>query len=306
MLQEIFYWIFNMSITAWLTGMVIMLIRSIRRIPRRVVCFLWLIPFIRMVLPFGVNTDYGLMGIISELAKRPTIVLVSKEAEFDSFASFLNHAQAKYEYYPQIVYKSDTLDNVFAAASVVWIIVALAVMLMLVTVYFTTMRQIKSAKRVEGNVYTSSKVDTPGVYGIISPRILLPLKYKAHEPDVVLLHERMHVRRGDNLWRMLAFLVVAVHWFNPLAWVFLRLVMTDLELACDEAVLASPNAPDAKSYASALLEYKSSPTLFASAFGGARIKVRIENILSYKKMTVCSSIAFLFMALAIAAVLLTN
>ena len=104
----------------------------------------------------------------------------------------------------------------------------------------------------------------------------------------------------------LAFLTAALHWFNPLAWVFLKLYLSDVELACDESVLAGL-PPDARGlYAHALLDTAQSKTLFASAFGGARLRTRIEHILSFKKMTVLSAAAFGILAAGIAYILLVN
>ncbi len=306
MLQEIFYWIFNMSITACITGLLLMLIRSIKKIPRRFTVFLWLIPFIRMAVPFGINTGYSLMGLLSDAATRPVIVMVKNYNYVNNdYFSVLNHAAAKESYLP-VIYKTNVLDNIFAIASVVWIIVALAIMLMLITVYFTTMRQLKDAKRVKDNVYFSDKVDTPAVYGILRPKIVLPYKYSDKDIDMILLHERAHIRRADNLWRMLAFIITAVHWFNPLAWVFLKMVLNDLELACDERVLAGSGAPGAKEYAACLLECKQGPNVFTSAFGGAKIKTRIEHVLNFKKASVISLAVFTVFAVVIAWVLLTN
>jgi beta-lactamase regulating signal transducer with metallopeptidase domain len=105
---------------------------------------------------------------------------------------------------------------------------------------------------------------------------------------------------------VIAFLVVAVHWFNPLSWIFLKAFLADLELSCDERVLVKLGADRSKEYASALLECKQGATVFASAFGGARIRTRIENILSFRKLTWFSLMAFIALISVIFYVLLTN
>ena len=116
----------------------------------------------------------------------------------------------------------------------------------------------------------------------------------------------MHIRRADNLWRILAFLIVASHWFNPLCWLFLKCFLSDLELSCDERVVAKLGYDRAKEYALSLLESRPGTTVFASAFGGAKIRTRIENILSFKKMTWLSLTVFVAPIGAICYVLLTN
>lgn len=120
------------------------------------------------------------------------------------------------------------------------------------------------------------------------------------------LHEKAHIRTFDNMWRIIAFLIVAVHWFNPLCWLFLKKFLADLELSCDERVLAKLGADRAKDYASSLLESRQGTTVFASAFGGAKIRTRIENILSFKKLTWISFTVFVALIGVIFYVLLTN
>ncbi len=123
---------------------------------------------------------------------------------------------------------------------------------------------------------------------------------------MILLHEKMHIRRADNLWRAVAFLIVSAHWFNPLGWVFLKQFLADLELSCDERVLAKLGEDRAQEYAHALLDSQRGKTVFAFAFGGAKIRTRIENILSFRKMTGFSLAAFAVLVGMMIWVLVTN
>ena len=302
MLQEVFYWIFNMSITAALTGILVMLVRMIKKIPRRIMVFLWLVPFLRMTVPLGLNSPYSLMTLISKITTKTIVVFQPTE---DISFSMMNSVMAANTYFP-ITYKVNILDDIFGVASVIWIIVSLAILLMLIIIYFTTIHEIKDSTQLKDNIYLSEKVTSPAVYGIIRPRIILPLSYKDKDIELIIQHEKTHIRGLDNLWRMIAFTVVAVHWFNPLAWMFLRALLADLELSCDERVLVKLGVDRSKEYATALLECRQGPTVFASAFGGARIRTRIENVLSFRKLTWISLVAFVALIGIIFYVLLTN
>lgn len=302
MLQEVFYWIFNMSITAALTGVIIMLVRLIKQIPRRIAVFLWVIPFLRMTIPFGLNSPYSLMSLLSKITTKTIVVYQPAD---DVAFSMMNSVMAADSYFP-ITYKIAFLDKVFGVASVIWIIVFLAILLMLAVTYFTTLYEMKDATHLHNNIYLSDKIISPAVYGIIKPRIILPVSYKDKDIELIILHEKMHIRRADNLWRMLAFLIAAAHWFNPICWVLLKLFLADLELSCDECVLVKLGDSRAKEYARSLLESRQGATVFASAFGGAKIRTRIENILSFKKMTWFSLTVFIALIGAIFYVLLTN
>ena len=302
MLQEVFYWIFNMSITAALTGILVMLVRMIKKIPRRIMVFLWLVPFLRMTVPLGLNSPYSLMTLISKITTKTIVVFQPTE---DISFSMMNSVMAANTYFP-ITYKVNILDDIFGVASVIWIIVSLAILLMLIIIYFTTIHEIKDSTHLKDNIYLSEKVTSPAVYGIIRPKIILPLSYKDKDIELIIQHEKTHIRGLDNLWRMIAFMVVAVHWFNPLAWMFLRALLADLELSCDERVLVKLGTDRSKEYATALLECRQGPTVFASAFGGARIRTRIENVLSFRKLTWISLVAFVALIGIIFYVLLTN
>ena len=302
MLQEVFYWIFNMSITAALTGVLIMLVRLIKGIPRRMTTFLWIIPFLRMTIPLGLDSPYSLMTLLSKITTKTIVVF--QPTDKISF-SMMNSVMAANSYFP-ITYKVNILENIFSVASVIWAVVALAIVLMLTAIYCTTLFEIKDSKYLRENVYLSEKISSPAVYGVLRPKIVLPAPYKDRDIELIVQHEKTHIRGLDNLWRMIAFLIVAVHWFNPFSWLFLKAFLADLELSCDERVLVKLGADRSKEYASALLECKQGATVFASAFGGARIRTRIENILSFRKLTWISLAAFIALISVIFYVLLTN
>ena len=302
MLQEVFYWIFNMSITATLTGVIIMIIRQIKKIPRRLTTFLWIIPFLRMTFPLGLNSPYSLMSLLSKLTTKTIVVFHPTD---DIAFSMTNSVMAADTYFP-ITYKVNILEDIFSVASVVWIIVSLSILLMLAVTYFTTVYEIKNSAHLKDNIYLSEKIVSPAVYGIIKPKIILPASYKVRNVELIILHEKTHIRSLDNLWRIIAFVIVAIHWFNPLSWLFLKGFLADLELSCDERVITKIGYDRAKDYASSLLESKQGVTVFASTFGGAKIHTRIENIVSFKKLTWLSLTVFIALIGAIFYVLLTN
>ena len=123
MLQEVFYWIFNMSIAAAITGMIIMIVRQIKKIPRRLTTFLWIIPFLRMTFPVGLNSPFGLMSLLSKLTTKTIVVYQPTD---DIAFSMTNSVMAADTYFP-ITYKVNILEDIFSAASVVWIIVSLSI-----------------------------------------------------------------------------------------------------------------------------------------------------------------------------------
>lgn len=264
--------------------------------------FLWLVPFLRMTVPLGLNSPYSLMTLLLKITTKTVVVFQPTE---DISFSMMNSVMAANSYFP-ITYKVNILDDIFGVASIIWIIVSLSILLMLIIIYATTMHEIKDSTHLKENVYLSEKVTSPAVYGILRSRIILPVSYKNRDVELILQHEKAHIRGLDNLWRMIAFMVVALHWFNPIAWIFLRAFLADLELSCDERVLVRIGPDHTKEYATTLLECRQGPTVFASAFGGARIRTRIENVLSFRKLTWISLMVFVALIGVIFYVLLTN
>lgn len=301
MLGEIFYWIFNMSIAAAICGLPVLIIRSIRRIPRRVSVFLWLIPFIRMVLPVGIAGKYGLMTLLSRFTTK-TVTVYEEEGLIWTAMNYMMAAES----YEPLTYKTDLLRGLFASAAWIWLVVSLSLIIAFFIVYFVTLGELRDARHIEGNVYVSEKVTSPALYGIVKPIIILPPDYSESDVKYILMHERAHARRGDNIVRLLALVTACVHWFNPLAWLFLKLLFSDIELACDEAVLGKCDPSERKEYAHVLVSAVERTSVFASSFGGAKIRLRVENILSYKKISAVSAVSFAALLIAIAYILLTN
>lgn len=302
MLGEIFYWIFNMSIAATICMVPVWLVRLIKKIPRRIFVWLWLVPLVRMCIPVGITSKYGIMALLSRFTtKTVTVVQIGN----DSALTMMNHVMGANNYFP-ITYKVNLLEDLFNVTAVIWLVVALAAILTMTVIYLITLGEVKDAQKLKENVYISDKIKTPAVYGITNPKIILPTEYDANQLTFILMHEKAHIRRNDNFIRLFAFVVVCIHWFNPFAWLLLKMLDSDIELACDETVLSGCNETERKEYAYALLSTAEKTNVFAASFGGAKIRIRIENILSFKKISYFSVVAFSVLIIAICYILLTN
>ena len=305
MLGEVFYWLFNMSLAASLVGLIVLALCAISRLPRRFACWLWLIPLFRMWIPVGMGSRWSLMTLLSKLTTRTVVVWERGDMSF----ACTNMVMAANSYFP-VTYRINLLEHLFRTVAAIWLAVAAAILIALAWLYITTKRELRDATHWRENIYLSDKITSPALYGIFRPRIILPCGWESREDlALILAHENAHARHGDNLWRVVAFVTAAIHWFNPLAWFFLRSALSDMELYCDERVLKRLSPEERKSYALALVNSARAmreKNLFASAFGGAGIRVRIDRILNYHRLSLFSTVCFALLALAIAFVLLTN
>lgn len=300
-----------MSILGTAYGLLLYTLRLIKGFPGFGSYALWGVVFVRLICPVGFTSRYSLLSLISQAFSRVIVktVTVYENTAGESILPELtlsNTVRAAESYRP-VTYKTNILEGFFKSAAVVWVIIAAAAILTAVILYLLSASELGKAIHIRDNIYQGSMVDTPTVYGIRKPRIILPPGGEQEYLDQVLLHERIHIRRRDNLWRMLAILTACIHWFNPFVWFFLKSFLNDCELACDEKAVRYMKEEERKDYARALLALASKEkTVFSTAFGSSRVKVRIRSVLSYRKLTAFSTASFLLMTIVIVFLLLTN
>jgi beta-lactamase regulating signal transducer with metallopeptidase domain len=315
MLHQIFYWVLNMSILASVFGILIYTLRYIKGFPKLASYVLWAVILVRMLCPVGISSEYSLLNLISNASEWQIVRTIPLEGPKDTGSaltqrmpqlSLSNTIQEADSYHP-VVYKSNMFADFIKVASVVWIIVLTAEVIAIIFLYCLTQTELKKAVHLRGIVYEGDMVNAPAVFGIIKPKLILPTGMKKEHLRYILAHEKVHIRRHDNLWRMLAILAACIHWFNPLSWLFLRCFLKDCELACDETAIKMMNQEERKKYAMALLSCACDDiTVFSSSFGSSKVKVRITNVLSYRRLTLFSAVCFILMVLTAAYLVLTN
>ena len=301
MKTDVFYWLLNMSIHGSLVLLAVLALRKIPKLPCGFRYILWSLPALRLIMPFAIRGQFNLMALLEKLGTR-RITLTPTQS--NTFLGMANSVTAADSYFP-ITYESNVLSNLFSVASTVWAIVAIACMITAAILFFFIQRELRNTT-IQDDYHLSPKVSVPILCGILHPKIILPHGVSEQELPYILLHERIHISRQDNLWRCFAVLLCCLHWFNPLCWLSLQYFFADMELSCDEAVIRHFDTQQRKEYAMALLNTNQQQTLFLSAFGGAKIRLRIARILSYKKLTLTSTLVLVVFFAAIAMVLITN
>ena len=294
MMDNVFYFILNMSLASGFVIAALLLVRLIKPLPKRIVYPLWTLAFFRLLFPFTLSTDWSLFNFTGGLVKRLITVETITQGKIpvpgaEKWAA-MNMIGAAERYMP-IEYQTESLRHIFTVSANVWAFVAVGTLLAACILYMLTLTELRKAVPVKGNLYRSDMLLSPVLIGVFRPKIILPpgLDPESPEGKMVLAHENIHRQRLDNLWRMLAAGAACVHWFNPLVWVMLKAFFTDMELSCDEAVVRKGmyNAEERQAYASALLRFAEEKRfLISTAFGRSRVRVRIVNVLNYKRLTV--------------------
>ena len=168
----------------------------------------------------------------------------------------------------------------------IWAAGCVVLLLYAVCSYILLKRKTGAAFNNVENIYICDDIDTPFILGTLSPKIYIPSLLTEEERGYVIAHEKAHLKRLDCVWKPLGFILLAVYWFNPLSWVAYILLCRDIELACDERVIADKDIEYKKQYAMTLLNCSSPKKMVSAcplAFGEVSVKTRIKTVLNYKK-----------------------
>ena len=305
MLSTIFYLIMNMGITASVIGFALIILHRMKAIPRFGAYALWSLVLVRLLIPFSFSSRVSLFNFTGSLIKK---VVALSPLQHDGGLTISNAIGAADQYFP-VVFKSEALKNLFDTAAIVWLIAASAALIASTVLYALTASELKKAEPLGNNIYKTDMVSTPLVFGVFKQKIIIPSSLAGDEKGLgyVLIHEKVHIKRHDNLWRIISVFIACIHWFNPFVWIFLRMFLSDMELACDTGAIKKMSMEGRKEYAGTLLNYGSGQKiLMSTAFGCSKIKVRVMNVITYRKLTTLAFVFSILFITLITVVLLAN
>lgn len=291
-MTELFYTILNMSISAGILILAVLLLRLFfRRAPKWVSVLLWGLVAVRLILPFVPESSLSLMPKAEWVT--PDTFYTEENTFFDSVPA--DRIKIDTEIVEDVVYYYKVVDppieihrgvSPVFVLNCIWLAGVAAMLVYMLVSYIRVMRCVRGARQFRDNIYTSESVSSPFVLGLIRPRIYLPENMDAVSMSYVIAHEEAHLRRLDHLWKPFGFLLLAVHWFNPLIWIGYILLCRDIEMACDERVVRGMNEEERADYSEALLECSVNRKIISAcplAFGEIGAKARIKTVLNYKK-----------------------
>ncbi len=308
----LFLKILNMSITAGYIILGVMAVRLLlKKAPKKYAYLLWSIVGFRLVCPvtfvselsifnlglfrtntvpaaFGSRIQYVAEEVVSDIAENtvvePAVQISDGVVAVDSalHTSGLDTASAA---------SAVSYDLGMSVAAAVWCVGVLILLVYGAVSYIRLRRRMEYAVLLKDNVYRSDQVRSPFILGFIRSKIYIPFRLEEHVQEYVLAHERYHLKRCDHIIKPIAFLVLAVHWFNPLCWVAFYLMSKDMEMSCDEKVLA--DFENKKVYSTILLSFAANrrfPSPSPLAFGETGVSSRIKNVLHWKKPGICLTV----------------
>ena len=309
-MNELFLKIINMSISAsWLVLAVLILRFVLKKAPKWINVLLWGIVAIRLICPFSFEST---LSLIPSAETIPLNIGMDSTPTINSGISAINNAVNP------IISQSNTpmagssvnlLQITIGIYEYIWIFGMIALALYTAISYWRLRRKVDTAVRYKDNIFQSENVSFPFVLGIIKPRIYLPFKMNGQYLEYVVAHEQAHICRKDHWWKPLGFLLLMIHWFNPLMWLAYVLLCRDIELACDEKVIKELGNEQRGDYTQALVACSVNRRMIAAcplAFGEVSVKERVKSVMNYKKPAFWVIIISVIVCVGVAVCFLTN
>lgn len=302
-MNSLFTSVLEISWQAGLIALAVMAVRPLlRRAPRRAVCMLWLLVALRLLLPARLTVE---SPVSLQQPESPPIQAYQELRQQEKVYVSAPPEQRLEMAGPAAAQGFALLDQLPA----IWL-TGVGCMALYMALSLLRMRwRLRAAPRIQDNVYRCTDWSTPFVLGVLAPRIYVPETVSEQDFPQVLAHERCHIRRWDHVWKPLAFLLLAVNWFNPVLWAAYVLLGRDMESACDEMVLKNATPSQRAAYSRALVACAAQPKMAAVcplAFGEVAVKERVKNVLNYKKPALWAVILLVVAAAIIGVCLLTK
>lgn len=308
-MTAIFERVLNMSLTGSIVIAVVLLARLLlRRAPKIYSYMLWAVVLFRLLCPISLSAGLSVLKPLpvtttqglSTVTYRPVEPVIPVSGELGREVARAESAETV---------KAETGAQAMTLAAAVWLTVGGALAGCSLVQYTVLRRKLREAVPYRGEILLSDKIRTPFVMGVLSPKIYLPWDTPQEERRFIIAHERQHIHRGDPLWKLLGYLALCVHWFNPLVWLAFFLGGKDMEMSCDEAVLNCLGEDIRADYSQALLRLATHKRLIAGmplAFGEGETKGRVRNMARWRRPKVWVSGICAVLCLAVLAVCALN
>ena len=301
-MNSIFYSLLSLSMSASVIAAVLIVIRPLtKKLPKYVLCLSWSLVAFRLLCPFTLKSALSLMPRRTAEVSAGSVIYVlhsvASVSPADPASQSAESAQAA------------GVSTVIGLIPIIWAFGTALMFAYSAFSYFRVRRSVRECVMIEKNVYLCDHLPTAFILGILRPKIYIPSSVHNDEIGYILTHERAHLKRLDHLWKPLGYTLLAVYWFNPLMWAAYFFLCRDIELACDEKVIASLGENAKKPYSALLLDSSVPRRTLAAcplAFGENSVKERIKNVLSYKKPALWVITASILALVALSVCFLTN
>lgn len=282
-MDGLFLGILNLSLYGSFAIVAVLILRFLlKKSPKSISYGLWLVVFLALILPVRIKTSYSPMPVGIESFRQEKLYQAVPQAE--SGISVVDDFVAERTPVRKLGEEVFPMERMVEGASVVWFAGTVILLAYGMISSRKLRKKLKNGEKLEPNVYQVEGLPTAFVMGM-PPCIYLPADLTKEEREYVLCHERIHIKRHDMRMKQGAFVILCLHWFNPLVWLAFRCMEADMESSCDEKVLEKMGTDIKKGYSLSLVRLSAEERWFGTplAFGEKPIKTRVKHILQYKK-----------------------
>ena len=321
-MNRIFSTLLTMSIgAAWLILIVILLRLLLKQAPKWVNCVLWGFVGLRLVCPFVPESRFSLMPGVFRMQNRYGSAVDQTFAQSPVVGGNLSQTVTDGAGAAGLTgiptgagavatgFGGGLFQQILSVGSILWLIGVIVLLGYAVYSYLRVRRQVSEAVWMRENFWVCDQVKSPFILGLFRPKIYLSSGMGEAQLPYVIAHEQAHLKRGDQWWKPLGFVLLMIHWYNPFIWVAYILFCRDLELACDESAVRDLTLEERKSYSYALLScsmQRRLVTVCPLAFGEVGVKKRVKEVLNYKKPSFWILLAAVVVCVIVAVCFLTN
>ncbi len=303
-MSGLFLSVINMSISAgWIVLAVLFLRFALKKAPKWLTVMLWGIVAIRLVCPFSIESVLSLIPSAETISPG---IMFDNSPHINSGIPIINNTLnpiISNSFSPSPETSANPLQILIPILAIIWILGVIVLLTYTLVSFIRIKQKVSTAVLLKDNIYQSETVVSPFVFGVIKPKIYIPFGMSDENANQVIAHEQAHIKRRDHLLKPLGFLLLTLHWFNPLIWLGYILLCRDIELACDEKVIKGLNNEERANYSQALLSCSVNRRMIAAcplAFGEVGVKERVKSVLNYKKP------AFWIVIVTVVALILTS
>lgn len=303
MLDKVFLQVINMSYIGIVVILFVLAARILlKKAPKKYSYILWLVVLLRLIVPISFESVLSLIPV--NPAPISNDILYDARPQINTGISNIDKSINASIPMPkaELGASVNPMQIWVYIGSLIWI-AGMALLLIYGIISLIKMkRKLKDASLYKDNIYKAENIESPFVLGLLQAKIYLPASLSQGEEEYIVFHERTHIKRYDHVIRFISYLVLCIHWFNPLVWIAFWLSGEDMEMSCDEAVISQLGQNVKKDYSQSLLNLtrgKRKLTMTPLAFGEGDTKGRIKNIINLKKPRVyIIIIALLILAVA--------
>jgi len=307
-MEALFLGVINMSITGSYVILFLIVARQfIKKAPKSFSYALWSVALIRLICPFTLESIISIIPV--NVKSVSADMLYSTNPKINIGIGAIDNAVNAYLPSGTPYASVNPMQAWIFIGETIWIVGIAAIIIYSLISLIGLRKRLKNAANESGNIYTSESIDTPLVLGVFRPRIYLPAAIRGEEREYILIHEKTHIKRFDHIVKILSFLVLCMHWFNPLVWAAFFLSGKDMEMSCDERVIKSLGDGVKRDYSYSLLSLATGKRILGAAplaFGEGETRGRVKNVLNYRKPSFWMIAVAVMICLAAAAMLMTD